>query len=115
MSKDKPFPAKGFAALAVIGALLFAPRVIERTNTICAAVSSQVVNMMMKQVTEAEMADLIGKVPGNPTEEVAREFVQVRMRHDLAEKIAPKLGLADKSWYYCSALYWINFTNPLPP
>ena len=113
--KDNPFPTMSFVLLAVIGALLFAPRAIERTETTCSAVSSQVVKLMLADVTEVEMARLIGAVPGNPPEEVAREFVLTRLRHSLAEKIAPKLGLADKPWYYCSSLFWVNFVNPPSP
>ncbi len=114
MSKENPFPAKSFAVLALIGALYVGPRVIERTDTICEAVSSQVVNMMIAQVTETEMAKLISMVPGNPSPEVARDFVRVRLRHDFAEKVAPKLRLNDPSWYYCSTLYWVNFAYPPP-
>src|ERR1700733_13995734 len=99
MSKGNPFPAKSFVVLALMGALLFAPRVIERTDTTCGAVSSQVVNMMMAHVTEPDMTRLVEEVPGNPPKEAAQEFVRAGLRHAFADKIAPKLGLADKSWY----------------
>jgi hypothetical protein len=105
MSKENPVPAKSFAVLAVIAGLLFAPPVIERTDTTCGAVSSQVVNTMMARVT---------KETPLPTDEATRQFVQIRLRHELAEKIAPKLDLADKSWYECGARYWFNFVDPLP-
>jgi hypothetical protein len=113
--KSNPFPKANFALLAIIGVLYFAPRVIEGTQSACSAVSSQVVTMMVAQLPEADMADLIRKVPGDPPKEVAREFVLLRLRHTLAEKIEPKLNLADKPFYYCSVLYWVNFINPLTP
>jgi hypothetical protein len=114
MSKGNPFPAESFVVLALLAALLFVPRMIERTDTTCAAVSSQVVDMMMAHVTEPEMTRLMTEVPDNLSIKVAREFVQAGLRHAFASKIEPKLGLADKPWYQCSVLYWVNLVNPLP-
>lgn len=101
-------------AVAAVGFILFAPRLLEGTPTSCGAVRSQVVAMMMKRVTADDMSQMEKEVPGSPPEDIAHEIVRAVLREQFAKKVRPMLAIDDWPWFKCSLLYWVNELNPIP-
>ena len=90
--KKPKFPAVSFLCLALLAGALFSPRLIEQTETSCAALGAQETRM------------LIGAV----SDEGKRLIVAPRVASMVAA------SAANRSWYNCAIGYWVDRANPPP-